>query len=39
MTPAEIEAKLKEVKSTMGGFDSKYARQLIQRKEFLNSLK
>jgi len=36
MTLAEIDSKLEKVKNTMGGFDSKYARQLIQRKKFLN---
>ena len=39
MTLAEIEAKLEEVKSAMGGLSSKYARQLILRKEYLKSLK
>jgi len=39
MTLAEVEAKLEEVKSTMGGLYSKYARQLILRKEYLKSLK
>jgi hypothetical protein len=35
MTLAEIEAKLKEVKSIQGGYESKYARQLIKRKNYL----
>jgi len=39
MTLAEVEAKLEEVKSTMGGLYSKYAQQLILRKEYLKSLK
>lgn len=39
MNMAEIEAKLEEVKSAMGGLNSKYARQLILRKEYLKSLK
>jgi hypothetical protein len=39
MTLAEVEAKLEGVKSTMGGLNSKYARQLILRKEYLKSLK
>jgi len=39
MTLAEVEAKLEEVKSTMGGLNSKYGQQLIQRKEYLKSLK
>jgi len=39
MTLSEIETKLEEVKGKMGGFDSKYAQQLILRKDYLNSLK
>jgi hypothetical protein len=39
MTLAEIETTLEGVKSKMGGFDSKYAQQLILRKNYLNSLK
>lgn len=39
MTLAEVEAKLEEVKSAMGGLNSKYAQQLILRKEHLKSLK
>ncbi|MCK4758910.1 MAG: hypothetical protein KAT69_02630, partial [Candidatus Aminicenantes bacterium] len=39
MTMDEIEKKLEEVKSAMGGLDSKYARHLSRRKEFLKSLK
>ena len=39
MTLAEIEEKLKEVEEKMGGWDSKYAQQLIQRKNLLQSLK
>lgn len=39
MTLAEVEAKLKEIKETMGGWDSKYARHLVTRKNFLSSKK
>jgi sRNA-binding protein len=35
MTLAEIESKLKEIKKTMGGWDSKYAQQLLKRKNRL----
>lgn len=31
----EIEAKLKEVKEKMGGFESKYAQELLKRKRTL----
>ena len=36
MTAAEIEAKLEEVKTTMGGLKSKYAQQLLRRKNLLS---
>lgn len=38
MTLAEIDAKLKKVHASQGGLQSKYARQLIQRKNTLKSL-
>ncbi|MFO7865641.1 MAG: hypothetical protein R6V02_02355 [Candidatus Aminicenantes bacterium] len=34
---SEIEAKLKEIKKTMGGWDSKYAQHLQERKKILSS--
>ncbi len=37
MTLAEIDIKLKEVEEKMGGLNSKYAQQLIKRKEYLSS--
>ena len=37
MSLAEIEAKLEDVKEKMGGWDSKYAQQLIKRKNYLES--
>ena len=37
MTSSEIEAKLKETKENMGGFDSKYAQELLKRKKSLSS--
>ena len=37
MTLAEIEEKLNEMKGTMGSLKSKYAQQLIQRKNILSS--
>ncbi len=39
MTHAEIDAKLKEIKETMGGWDSKYAQHLLKRKNNLSSEK
>lgn len=39
MTLAEIETKLKEIKETMGGWDSKYAQQLRKRKNLLSQKK
>ncbi|MFW6132244.1 MAG: hypothetical protein ACOC5F_06590, partial [Candidatus Aminicenantaceae bacterium] len=39
MTLSEIEAKLEETKKTMGGTDSKYVQKLMERKEYLESLK
>ena len=38
MSLAEIEVKLEDVKEKMGGWDSKYAQQLIKRKNFLKSI-
>ena len=35
LTPAEIEAKLAEIKTSQGGLKSRYARQLLQRKKAL----
>jgi hypothetical protein len=37
LTLAEIEKKLEEVKSAQGGFSSRYAKELIRRKEILRS--
>jgi hypothetical protein len=37
MTLTEIEAKLKDVEEKMGGFSSKYAQHLLQRKKILTS--
>jgi len=37
MTPAEIDVKLNELKTSQGGLKSRYARQLIQRKKSLGS--
>lgn len=37
MTPAEIDAKLNELKTAQGGQKSRYAKQLIQRKKALGS--
>jgi hypothetical protein len=37
MTPAEIDVKLNEIKTSQGGLKSRYARQLIQRKKVLGS--
>lgn len=37
MTLAEIDAKLEYVKEKMGGLNSKYAQQLLQRKKTLTS--
>jgi len=39
MTLAEIEAKLNDIKKKLGGLDSKYAKHLLKRKEFLLSKK
>jgi hypothetical protein len=39
MTLAEIEDKLKEIKDTMGGEESKYAQALLERKIYLTSSK
>lgn len=37
MTLEEIEKKLDEIKSTMGGHSSRYARELLRRREVLRS--
>jgi len=37
MTPAEIEAKLNDIRGSQGGLKSRYAKQLIQRKKVLGS--
>jgi hypothetical protein len=37
LTLAEIEKKLEEIKGSMGGFSSRYARELLRRKENLQS--
>ncbi len=37
MSLAEIEAKLEEIKGTMGGYSSRYARELLRRREILRS--
>jgi hypothetical protein len=37
MTLAEIEKKLEEIKGSMGGYSSLYARELLRRKEILKS--
>ena len=39
MSLEEIEAKIEEVKNKMGGLHSKYARQLLIRRDYLRSLK
>lgn len=35
MTPAEIDAKLNEIRSSQGGLKSRYGKQLLQRKKAL----
>ena len=35
MTSAEVQAKIEEIKSKQGGLRSKYARQLLQKKDLL----
>lgn len=37
LTLAEIEKKLEEIKGSMGGYSSRYARELLRRKEILKS--
>jgi hypothetical protein len=37
MTLAEIEKKLEELKGSTGGYSSRYARELLRRKEILKS--
>jgi len=37
MTLEEIERKLEEIKTTMGGHSSRYARELLRRREVLLS--
>jgi ribosomal protein L29 len=37
MTPAEIDAKLNELKTSQGGLKSRYAKQLIQHKKSYGS--
>jgi len=37
MSPAEIDVKLNELKTSQGGLKSRYARQLIQRKKAFGS--
>jgi hypothetical protein len=37
MTLAEIEKKLEEIKGSMGGYSSLYARELLRRKEILKA--
>jgi hypothetical protein len=37
MTLAEIEKKLEELKGSMGDYSSRYARELLRRKEILKS--
>lgn len=39
MTLAEIEAKLQEIRQTMGGYQSKYAQHLLARKAALTGQK
>ena len=35
LSPAEIDVKLNELKTSQGGLKSRYARQLLQRKKAL----
>lgn len=37
MTLEEIEKKLEEIKTLMGGHSSRYARELLRRREILRS--
>ncbi|MGQ9671589.1 MAG: hypothetical protein ACUVV5_00475 [Candidatus Aminicenantales bacterium] len=37
MTLEEIEKKLEEIKTSMGGHSSRYARELLRRREILRS--
>ncbi len=37
LTLAEIEKKLEEIKNAQGGFFSRYAKNLLRRKEILSS--
>lgn len=37
MTLAEVEKKLEEIKGPMGGYASRYAKELLRRKEILLS--
>jgi hypothetical protein len=37
LTLAEVEKKLEEVKSAQGGFSSRYAKELLRRKDILRS--
>ncbi len=37
MTLAEIEKRLEEIERSMGGHSSRYARELLRRKEILQS--
>lgn len=39
MTLAEIEKKLDELKSSQGGYTSRYARHLLRRRDLLRSKK
>ncbi len=37
LTLAETEKKLEEIKGSMGGYSSRYARELLRRKKILQS--
>ncbi len=37
LTLVEIEKKLEEIKGSQGGYSSRYARELLRRKEILKS--
>lgn len=39
LTLAEVEKKLEEVKSAQGGYSSRYAQNLLRRREVLRSQK